>query len=180
MRTDAELKSDILAALDWKPGVDEEDIGVTVHDGIVTLSGHVSSYTQKWAAVNATGEVLGVRGVADEINVHLNGYGRWTDGEIARAAADAFKWNPYIPEANIKIRVQDGEVTLNGVVEAYYQRDAVATALLRITGVRMVHNLIEIAPKTTPTVVAGKIQDAFIRHARLDANRIEVETFAGP
>jgi len=179
MNKDAELKSNVLAALDWKQGIDEEDIGVTVHNGIVTLSGHIASYSQKWAAVDATGDVRGVRGIVDEINVHLQGSSLSTDEEIARATADAFRWNPYIPESKIKIRVHDGEVTVDGIVDAHYQRNAVATTLLRITGIRAVNNLIELTPQTTPSEIAGKIKDAFVRHARLDAERIEVETLKG-
>lgn len=179
MKSDVELKHDVLAALDWDPSVDEEDIGVTVDAGIVTLSGHVSSHAQKWAAVDTTCLIEGVRGVADEIDVRLAESDERTDSDIARAAADSFTWNIDIPEHKLQIRVESGEVTVEGEVDNHYQREAVDATLLSLKGVRNINNMITLVQKSVPEEIAQKIQEAFIRHARLDANRVDVETFSG-
>src|SRR5689334_9568515 len=52
-RTDIEIQNDVLAELNWEPRVQRQDIGVSVKNGIVTLSGWVDSYTKKWAAEQA-------------------------------------------------------------------------------------------------------------------------------
>ena len=60
MKTDAQLKADVLAELVWDPSVHSTDIGVIVKDGVVTLTGHLDSYARKRAAERAVQRVKGV------------------------------------------------------------------------------------------------------------------------
>jgi hypothetical protein len=71
MKTNKQLKNDILAELRWEPSVNAEQIGVEVKDGIVTLAGHVDSFVEKWAAEKAAKKVSGVRALAVEMDVKL-------------------------------------------------------------------------------------------------------------
>jgi osmotically-inducible protein OsmY len=125
MKTDFELQRDVLDELKWEPSVDAAHVGVAVKDGIVTLTGHVASYAQKYAAKR----VLGVRAVANELDVKLPGSSRRTDEDIAAAAVRALKSNLSIPSNQIKVLVSDGVVKLEGEMEWQFQKDAAARAV---------------------------------------------------
>ena len=53
IHTDEEIQKDVLAELKWDAQVQPNEIGVSVKDGVVTLSGWVDSYLKKWAAEDA-------------------------------------------------------------------------------------------------------------------------------
>src|SRR4051794_39047211 len=110
--TDAELQREVIDELVWEPSVDAAHIGVSVKDGVVTLSGHVSSYAEKYAAERAAKRVHGVRAVANELDVKLPGSSKRTDEDIARGAVAALKSNVSVPSERIKVTVSNGWVTL--------------------------------------------------------------------
>lgn len=89
MKSDSELKRDIEAELMWDPDINAADIAVAVKDGVVTLTGFVRSYAQKWEAEKAAKRVDGVRGVANDIEVQLPVGDERPDPEIARDAVTA-------------------------------------------------------------------------------------------
>ena len=126
--TDTELQRDVLDELKWEPSVNAAHIGVSVKDGIVTLSGHVSSYAEKYAAERAAKRVYGVKAVANELDVKLPGSSQRTDEDIAAAAVNALKSNISVPADKIKVTVSKGWVKLEGEVEWQYpegrRRDA--------------------------------------------------------
>ena len=179
MKNDVDLKKDVLAELKFEPSVRAEDIGVSVKDGIVTLTGSVSSYAEKLAASRAAKRLAGVKGLAEDIMVRLPESSRRTDSDIAAAAVDALKWITTIPEDTVKITVRDGWLTLEGTVEGWHQKTAAENAVRNLAGVRGVTNLIVIKPKVAPVDVKGAIRAAFERHALLDAQQIQVETNGG-
>jgi len=177
MKTDLELKKDILAELAYEPSINAADIGVLVKQGGVLLNGSVSSYAAKLAAAHAAKRVAGVKGVADEIAVHLPDSSRRTDDEIAAAAAKSKDWIITVPTGAVTVMVRDGWLTLKGVVEWAHQKNAAEEAVQRLTGVKGINNLIIIRPKQpTPSDVNTAIMAAFERHALLDAQKITVET----
>jgi len=174
--TDEEIQRQVLEELKWDPQVDPTDVGVEVDDGVVTLTGTVESYLMKDAAEEAAKRVLGVKAVANDIEVKLPGERMRTDTEIAQAAANALEWNTQVPHERIKVTVRDGWVTLEGNVDWPYQRDAAKRAVESLTGVKGVTNLIEVrAPKVSPEQVRAQIEEALERSAELDARRIRVE-----
>ncbi len=154
-------------------------IGVAAKDGVVTLTGQVAHYTEKTTAEDAAKGVYGVKAVANDISVDLPGSSRRTDTDIAAAAVSAMKWTFDVPEDKVKVVVQHGRVTLEGTVEWQYQKDAAERCVRYLTGVLVVTNSIGIKPRATAAGVKGKIEDAFRRHADLDARRIGVETTNG-
>ena len=121
--TDTQLQRDVLDELKWEPSVDAAHIGVSVKDGIVTLSGHVSSYAEKYAAERAAKRVYGVKAVANELDVKLPGSSRRTDEDIAAAAVSALRSNLAVPADKIKVTVSKGWVKLEGEVEWQYPED---------------------------------------------------------
>src|ERR1700730_983070 len=122
MKTDAEIKEDVIRELRWDPQATEPDaIGVAVKDGAVTLTGHTSSYAEKLAAARAAERVYGVKAVANDLEVKLAGAPR-DDSDIAKAIAHVLEWNVQVPEGKVHAEVRNGWVTLDGEVGYYYQR----------------------------------------------------------
>ncbi|MEN6561613.1 MAG: BON domain-containing protein [Acidobacteriota bacterium] len=176
MKSDKELQTDVMNELDWEPRVDPAEIGVAVKDGIVTLSGHVDTYPEKWAAERAAGRVSGVKAVVEEIDVKLPGIYERSDQDIARAAANVLDWNSYVPRDRVKVQVQGGWVTLSGEVDWRYQREAAGDAVRNLMGVRGLANDISIKPAVSPVEVKTKIEAALERSAMIDASGIKVTT----
>src|SRR5262245_46522214 len=131
---DKSLRQLIIDELEFEPRIDAANIGVAVENGIVTLTGHVSSYMQKVTAERAVQRVRGVRGVAEEIEVRYAGDKKTADDQIARRALDIIAWDTLIPDGAIKVQVEKGWVTLTGQVDWHFQKDAATAAVKRLTG----------------------------------------------
>jgi osmotically-inducible protein OsmY len=179
MRSDSEIERDVKEELQWDPDLDATDIAVSAKKGVVTLTGFVRSYTDKYEAEAAAKRVAGVAGVANDIEVRMPSVDERPDPEIARDAVAAIKSQLPISSEHIKVVVKNGWVTLEGQVEWQYQRSTAETAVRRIKGVKGVSNLIQLKPRAAPAEIKEKIQDAFKRNAEIDANRIMVETNGG-
>lgn len=179
MKTDSEIKRDVELELKWEPDIDTTDVGVAVKDGVVTLTGFVRSWSQKLTAESAAKRVLGVRGIANNLEVRLPTDLSRPDPDIARDAVAALKAElPYSHE-RFTVIVKDGWLTLEGVAEWDYQRTRAYEAVRRIRGVKGVSNLISIKPKVAPSEVKRRIEEAFKRSAEVDARRITVEANGG-
>ena len=173
IRSDDAIHDDVVFELKWDPKITSSDIAVAVKDGVVTLSGFVSSYWEKDAAEKAAKRVYGVRGVANTIQVKLAT--TRTDPEIAREAVQELENHISIPADKIKVTVKGGWVTLEGSVDWQYQKSLAESAVKKLKGVFVVTNNIEVKPKVSPTEVKSKIEEALRRSAELDARRITVE-----
>ncbi|ALM07996.1 ornithine aminotransferase [Sediminicola sp. YIK13] len=174
MKTDAEIKEDVLDELAWQPNVDETEIGVIVDKGVVTLNGVVDSYSKKLNAEKAVKSVVGVKALANDIEVKYGDAYKKTDKEIAKAVVNALEWNSSIPEEDISVKVEDGWVYLTGEVEWEYQKSAAKRAVQNLMGVRSVINNLSIKQDIKPLEVKNLIKKAFERSAELDANNITV------
>ena len=174
-RTDAQIQTDVLSELKYDARVLPNEIGVAVKDGVVTLTGWVDSYTKKWAAEEAAHRVRGVKAVANDIEVRLTTAGERTDADIAAAAVRALEWDAFISVDNLDVTVSKGWVTLKGSVEWQYQKNDAERVVRRLTGVKGVSNLITVKPRVTPSDLKRKIEQALVRSAETDADRITVE-----
>src|SRR6202043_2434467 len=175
IRTDSEIKRDVEEELKYDAGVDSSDIGVTVKNGVVSLTGFARSYSQKLQAEMDAKRISGVMAVANDLEVRLASADSRPDPDIARDLVTQLKLElPYSHE-NIKCVVKNGWVTLEGDLEWNYQRTRAESTALRVKGVLGVTNHINIAPRVKPTEVKGKIESALKRIAQLDANRIMVD-----
>jgi osmotically-inducible protein OsmY len=179
MRSDSEIERYVKEELQWDPDLDATDIAVSAKKGVVTLTGFVRSYTDKYEAEAAAKRVAGVAGVANDIEVRMPSVDERPDPEIARDAVAAIKSQLPISSEHIKVVVKNGWVTLEGQVEWQYQRSTAETAVRRIKGVKGVSNLIQLKPRAAPAEIKKKIEEAFKRNAEVDANRIMVETNGG-
>ena len=174
-RTDTQIQSDAIAELKWEPRVQPNEIGVTVKDGVVTLTGWVDSYTKKWAAEEAVRRVRGVKAVANDIEVRLPSSSERTDADIAAAAVRALEWDAFLPVDKIKVTVSKGFVTLEGSVDWQYQKSDAERVVRRLTGVKGVSNLITVKPRVAPAELKRQIEQALVRSAETDAQKITVE-----
>ena len=180
MKTRSQLLRDVQDQLKWEPSIRDDEIGVAVKDGVVTLSGYVPSYADKYIAIYAVERVGGVEAVADELKVKLPSSHARTDTELAHAAVHALRWNVKVPDEGVKVAVRDGWLTLEGEVEWQYQRSAAERALRHLTGMRGVTNLIAVKPRQASEYdVRQTIKDALRRSADLVADRISVEAHDG-
>jgi len=175
MKTDTQLQQDVLAELKWDPSVVAPQIGVEVKDGIVTLAGEVSSYSEKWSAERAAQRVSGVKGLVIQLEVELSQFGKRTDADIARSAENVLGWTINLPKDSVKVMVENGWITLTGNVDWQYQKEAATTALRDLAGVCGVSDEIAIKPKLSSTVVKSDIEAALKRRAQSDAQKITVE-----
>lgn len=179
MKSDKDLQHDVLDELKWEPSVNAAHIGVTAREGVVTLTGHVPFYAEKYAAEKSAKRVYGVKAVADELEVKLPGSSKRTDEDIAEACVGALKSNYSVPEDKVKVVVNNGRITLDGEVEWQYQKNAAMNAVRYLTGVTGVSNQITVKPHVSPGDVKNKIEAAFKRSAEIDARRVTVETRDG-
>ena len=176
MRTDAQIKQDVLDELVFQPSIDETQIGVIVKNGIVTLTGKVFTYANKMAAEKAVKKVKGVKAVAEDIEVGYDTRENKTDTEIANAIIDSLQWNTAVPEEKIKVKVEDGYVYITGEVDWWYQKEATNRVIQNLIGVKGIFNHItikQIAEK--PFQIKERISKAFERSAHIDANNITLE-----
>jgi osmotically-inducible protein OsmY len=174
-RTDAEIQTDVIAELKWEPRVQAPEIGVSVKDGVVTLTGGVDSYTKRWAAEEAAHRVRGVKAVANEVEVRLAPGGERTDQEVAEAAVRALEWDAVLVPEKIEVTVSKGWVTLKGSVDWEYKKREAERVVRNLAGVKGVSNLIEVKPKIQPSEIKKEVEQALVRSAHTDAQRITVE-----
>lgn len=177
--TDKDLKQHVQSALDWEPSLDASDIGVSVDEAVVTLRGNVRSYAEKTVAERVALRVFGVKGIANDLAVHLPSTFTRTDTELAQAAVAALKWHTMVLADRTTVTVANGWLTLHGTVDWQFQKDAAARAVRDLTGVKGVTNSIVVQPRVTAGDVRDKIEAAFKRSAEIDARRVNVTALDG-
>jgi osmotically-inducible protein OsmY len=179
MKTDRQLQQDISAELTWEPSVNAAQIGVAVKDGVVTLSGHVDSFGEKWHAEHAAQGVSGVKALAVEIDVKLPGSSSRNDTDIARTAENVLACMSQLPQDAIKVKVESGWVTLTGEVDWQFQRQSATAAVRYLMGTTGVSDQIVIKPRDSANVVKADIESALRRSARGGTHKISVDVSGG-
>jgi osmotically-inducible protein OsmY len=179
MTEDENLQLRALKELEWDPKIDAARIGVAARSGVVTLTGQVPTYAEKIAAEDAVRRVKGVRAIAQEIEVHLPHEQRRSDTDIAERALRILDWDVFVPNSRITVEVSHGWVKLRGEVDWHYQRIAAEDAIRKLSGVRGITNTITVKPSTKAGDVRNRIEEAFKRHAELEARHVMVEATDG-
>lgn len=176
---DKSIKEHVEHALDFEPSLNAKQIAVTADAGVVTLRGNVGSYAEKLAAERVAFRIYGVKGVANDLVVHIaSGFDR-TDTEIAQAAVTALGWNTMVPANRVTVTVANGWLTLKGNLDWQYQKDAASRALRDLTGVKGITNAIVVEPTIQTADVRDKIEAAFKRSAEIDSRRIHISAADG-
>ena len=177
--SDLALRQDILDELEFEPRIDAANIGVAVAKGVVTLTGHVSSYAQKIAAEAAARRVKGVRAIAQEIEVRFPFEKKDSDDEIAKRVADILQWDSMVPDEAIQASVQKGWVTLSGTVDWQYQRMAAEDDVRKLSGVLGLNNQIKVNPQIEVPDLQKRIEAALKRNAEIEAKGIGIKVLGG-
>jgi osmotically-inducible protein OsmY len=179
-RSDADIHRDVLEELAWDSRVEETEVGVQVSEGVVTLTGTVSSWAKRVAAQEAAHRVSGVRDVANDIAVKVPGSGARTDTEIAQAVRQALEWDVFVPHDKITSTVSDGWVTLEGTVDRASQRADAERAIRNLAGVKLVLDKIVVGgPQLAAANVRRTIEKVLERRAEREARRIHVDVHDG-
>jgi|Deesub1362B_J571_1020462.scaffolds.fasta_scaffold08851_2 osmotically-inducible protein OsmY len=179
MKGDIQLKQDVIEELGWDPALDATGIGVQVEDGVVTLTGHLATFAEKYAAEAAVKRIHGVKALAAELEVRLPDDCQRTDADIARAAANVMAWNTMIPNDRVSIMVEHGAVTLTGTVDWHYQRMEAEHAVSGLFGVTSVANAIVVRPQADQADLSVRIKAAIERQAACDASQVTVTVKGG-
>jgi osmotically-inducible protein OsmY len=179
MVSDLQLRQDVVDELEFEPSVHAAHIGVVANNGVVTLTGFVTSYAEKAAAERAARRVKGVTALAEEIEIRLPSDKKSSDDEIAARAVNILKWQVGLPAEQIVVKVERGTVTLTGEVDWQFQRADAEHAVHKLTGVVNVTNQIRVASAVRASEVKEKIQQALERNADIEAARITVHTEGG-
>jgi len=176
MKTDNELQCDVIDELQYDPSINASEIGVIVHNGIVSLSGTVASYAETYRAIHDAERVAGVKAVTNGIRVELPSSHQRDDADIAQVVVNALQWHVWVPHDTIKVKVEQGWVTLEGAVDANFQRESADDAVRYLTGVKGLTNLITVnQPPINSLEVKTKIENALRRATDLEAEGINVE-----
>ena len=175
MFEDKSIQEDVIRELDWEPVVRSTEIGVAVKDGIVMLNGTVESYALKRAVERAATRVRGVKAVSSRIDVRPTGGAERSDADIAWAAANALAWNALVPSGRVTVSVTNGWITLEGMVERRFQRDAAEDAVWGLAGVVGITNLITLSAGVPAQELKEEIESALARRAGVKSRRIVVE-----
>jgi osmotically-inducible protein OsmY len=174
------IQKNVLDEVAWAPEVNSTHIAVTVSgEGIVRLSGDVGSFAEKLAAEKAARRIFGVKAVVEDLAVKLLPGHMLPDEKIAKAAVDVLDFNMSVPKNKVTVTVEDGWVTLAGKVDWYYQRRAAEKAIRNLWGVKGVLNLINVEAKAEKGNIKQRIEDAYKRHAMVDAGHVKVESSDG-
>jgi len=163
MTKDTLLQQAVLAELNWEPRVTASHIGVSADNGVVTLTGHVENFAERRAAEAAVGRVSGVKAVVEKIEVRIPFAMRRTDDRIAAAVLERLAWDVVVPQDRVKVKVENGGITLAGDVDWNFQSEAAEDACRRMQGVVSVLNQIAIKPQLSASNVHEKIMIALHR-----------------
>ena len=174
MKNNEQLQKDVQDAIKWEPLLNAAEIGVTVKDGVVTLTGVVDSYSKKIEAENAAKNVTGVKAIAETIEVNYGSSFKKNDTEIANEILNAWKWNWEVPNDKIKVKVEGGWVTLNGELTWNYQKDAAKKAVENLSGVKGVSNEITIKSESKDAIEQSAVECAIERSWSIDDEDIKV------
>jgi osmotically-inducible protein OsmY len=176
IQTDEDIQREVLRELKWDAGIAPNEIGVSVRNGVTTLTGWVDTFSKKWAAERAALRVRGVRAAVNNIEVRLAPSHEQTDVDLARSVARALEVDSLVPDDTVKVSVSGGWVTLRGEVDWDYQRQEAERVVRYLTGVKGVSNLITVRLRsgTSPDELKKRIEDALVRTAETDAERIHV------
>ena len=178
-KTDKQIKDDVLAELAWDPAINADNIGVIVKEGVVTLTGHIGTYTEKMAAEKAVRHVAGVKAMAVELDVKLSTTHARSDTEIAQAALHSLRWHTWVPSERLQVEVDQGWVTLSGDVDWQYQLVSAEQSVRNLLGVRGISNRIVLKPHISNQNISEQISAALARHAKREAERLQINVDKG-
>ena len=171
---DEATRAAVEAELEWLPRASPVNLGVSVNQGVVELSGEVDTLTERYLAVRAAEHVVGVTTVVDHIVVAGEPEAVAGDIELAKRISSILEWYQTIPGDRIRAEVVDGAVTLTGSVEWDDHRIAAEHAIRSLVGVKSVSSRITLSPRPAPPDLADQLRATIRRHSELGQKPITV------
>lgn len=175
MTPNTKLRNEVLKALAKESHLDESQIGVNVKNGIVTLSGYVSSFPQKYAAEKATEKVKGVKAIVEKIQILSSSIASVTDAQIAEDLVEAFRKSNLVPADKIKVKVEKGWLYIDGEVNWQFQMDALNRIAKAAAGVKKIVNRVSLSSQVSSPDLQHKFIEALKKSKRVNAEKIFVE-----
>ena len=174
MNNDANLQQEVNDELNWDAAVDAANLSVAAHAGIVTITGKVKHYSEKWETERLVEIIPGVKAVI--INIQVVPVDAPGDAAIAAVAANVVAAASYLAADNVQVQVESGWITLSGHVPWDFQRQDVETAVRSIRGVRGLTNDIEIVTADVPAAkIKASIEAALKRRFDSEDQTIAVQ-----
>ncbi len=179
MTEDERIRDDILEEITFDPRVKSTDIGVSVKNGAVRLTGTVATYAERLAAENAAKRVKGVHAIAEDIEASPLAGAKETDETIAERIANLLEWNAMVPDSDIQAEVRNGFITLTGDVEWNFERESVKNQIAHLAGVRGIDNRIMLLSRVSEKDVSKSITRALHRNADFERSKIDIAVDRG-
>ena len=159
---DPEIHQDVRAELSTQQDDGNPSVEITVHLGVVNMTGLVESYAQKWEINRTVRRIVGVKGLHDSLHVRPAEAAAPDDRQIERAANRALHWDALVPRG-LRATVRGGVLQLNGAVERFRQREAAEDAVRNLMGVRDLVNQIALLPAAPPAHLTLEVEAALRR-----------------
>ena len=161
-KRDPEIHQDVRAELSIQQDDGRSSVEITVHHGVVYLTGLVESYAQKWAIDRAVRRIVGVKDLRDYLHVRPPDAAAPDDRGIARAANRALRWDARVPKG-VRAEVTGGVLRLSGAVERFGQREAAEEAVRNLMGIRDIVNEVALLPAAPPAHLTPQVEAALRR-----------------
>ena len=174
MKTNDLLQKDVQDALHWERELKGVEINVSANEGIITLTGIVDNYGRKIKVEQVVKSVAGVRAIIEKIVVKPGGEIEKSDDELAKDVLNALKWNWEIPNDRVKVKVENGWITLEGETEWAYQREAAQITITKVEGIKGITNAIVAKSDSLDKVELNDIENALKRNWAVSDAEINV------
>lgn len=168
------LCKEVIEAIKWQPLLQPNKIDVLVEEGVVTLEGTVDNYTQKREAEETVKHIFGVKAVVDNVKVDLSPAASKNDTDITSSVVKALQDNWAVPDHRLRVEVEQGWVTLEGILHWNFQRKAADNAIRYLEGVRGVIDKIKIEAEVKNELGTEMVEKALSRSWILDIDNIKV------
>lgn len=140
---DTDIAKAAARAIESRLSIPPDAVDITVQNGAVTLRGTVDWAYQRRAAEAAVEYLRGVRHVSNQITVKQP---KVSDSEVRAGIERALVRAAELDADRIRVRSENGHMTLSGAVRSFAEKEEAALAAWRAKGVTHVTNNIEVRP----------------------------------
>ncbi len=180
--TNEEIKKNLVDALYWDSRIDASQIEVYIENGTVILEGTVPTYGARKAAQQDTAEIAGVKAIDNRLRVkYPNTFTFPTDEEIKANIKNVLLWNQQVNAEDIKVKVNNSFVTLEGSVDTFWKKLRVESLASDVNGVLNVTNKLTVVPGKdfVDEAIAKDIVNAIDRSLKVNVDNIDIRVEKG-
>jgi len=177
--TDRNIADAIEEELTFDQAVNENDIDISVSEGVVTLSGSVDNLITKERAEKISGTVKGVRSVIN--NIDVNPYWGRNDREIENDAEQALLHDPATETWELDVEVDNNVATIKGTVDSWQEMKLAEKVVKGVRGVAEINNEVDIDydEERSDVEIKAEIEELFRWDVKLDGGLIDVRVRDG-